>query len=189
MGRRRKNIDEKEIAQWVRGWIKEHPDCKDLTNMYEDFNYQMKLDTYTGTGKLTTILLGINPIKYVRYIPRGMFSECSSITNITVPGQISWIGDSAFYNCTNLKIATIINGVTDIGNFAFYGCSNLISIEIPNSVTHIGDRVFFNCVNLNSIQYNGTKDQWNKIKKYDGWDSHTGRYVIYCSDGKIVGHS
>lgn len=186
MGRRRKNIDEKEIAQWVRNWMKEHPDCKELTDMYRDFSYQMKSDTCTIIGKLTTMILGIDPIRYVRYIPRGMFSECSAITNITIPESISDIGDSAFYNCSNLERVVIKEGTLSIGNFAFYECSNLISIEIPNSVNRIEDRALYGCGNLKSIQYNGTKKQWDEIEKYKGWDNCTGKYTIYCIDGKII---
>ena len=46
---------------------------------------------------------------------------------------------------------TIPAEVTSIGNRAFYGCSGLTSITIPDSVTSISDRAFYGCSGLTSI--------------------------------------
>ncbi len=55
------------------------------------------------------------------------------------------IGASAFSNCSSLTSITISDSVTFIGNNAFEGCSSLISIMIPNSVTTIGASAFLGC--------------------------------------------
>ena len=71
------------------------------------------------------------------------FSECSSLTSVTIPESVTSIGNSVFYNCSSLTSVTIPDGVTSIGNYTFRECSSLTSITIPNSVTNIGRFAFF----------------------------------------------
>ena len=89
---------------------------------------------------------------------------------------------------TKLTIPSTYQGlpVTSIGWGAFYGCVGLTSITIPNSVMSIGEQAFSGCTSLTSIQYNGTKEQWETIFKWDHWSSDTGNFVVHCSDGDIA---
>ena len=59
------------------------------------------------------------------------------------------------------------------------------SVTIPDSVTEVGNYAFLYCSSLTSINYNGTKAQWNAISKGSPWNSYTGNYTIYCTDGNI----
>ena len=52
------------------------------------------------------------------------------------------ISVSAFTDCTTLTSVSIPNSVTSIGYSAFYDCRSITSINIPSGVTSIGDRVF-----------------------------------------------
>ena len=79
------------------------------------------------------------------------FNGCTSLTGITIPDSVTSIGSWAFHICINLTNITIPDSVTSIGDFAFWGCSSLTSITIPNSVTSIGKRAFEDCSNLTSI--------------------------------------
>ena len=56
------------------------------------------------------------------------------------------IGDRAYYNCTILSSIVIPNNVTEIGYDAFNGC-----INIPKSMATIGEEAFKDCSNLISI--------------------------------------
>ena len=100
------------------------------------------------------------------------------LTNVTIPGSVTSIGDFAFYGCSNLASVTLSNGVASLGRQVFFdctsltsltlpgsvtstgleafgGCSNLASAIIPGSVTNIGDYAFYECSNLTSATIPG----------------------------------
>lgn len=53
------------------------------------------------------------------------FSNCRSLTNITIPESLKSIGASAFFGCTSLTSITIPESVTSIGNSTFRECISL----------------------------------------------------------------
>ena len=79
------------------------------------------------------------------------FSSCSSLISLTIPNSVTSIGVDAFKNCSSLTSVTIPDSVTEIGDYAFAECSSLTSITIPNSVTEIGDYAFCGCSSLTSV--------------------------------------
>ena len=87
----------------------------------------------------------------VTCISESAFSNCISLTSITIPNSVTEIGERAFYGCTSLTSITIPNSVTSIGISAFLECTSLTRITIPNSVTSIGDCAFYKCTSLKSI--------------------------------------
>ena len=79
------------------------------------------------------------------------FSDCKSLTNITIPDSVKCIGSWVFNDCKTLTSVKIGNGVTSIGRYAFYNCTSLTNIIIPDSVTSIGDYAFRGCISLARI--------------------------------------
>ena len=79
------------------------------------------------------------------------FSDCDSLTSVTIPDSVTAIGNSAFRDCSSLTSVTIGDSVTAIGDYAFFYCSSLTSVTIPDSVTTIGGVVFYGCSSLTSI--------------------------------------
>ncbi len=104
---------------------------------------------------------------------------------IPTDDSVTSIGQSAFEGCNGLTSITIPDSVTNIGDSAFKGCSNLTSVTIGNGIKNIDSYVFCNCTNLTEINYNGTKAEWNAIKKDYAWNGNTGDYNIICTDGTI----
>ena len=79
------------------------------------------------------------------------FSNCNSLTDVSIPMSITKIGSCAFYECTSLKNIVIPNSVTSIGENAFYNCDGLTYITIPNNVTSMGQSIFYDCARLTSV--------------------------------------
>ncbi|MFQ7010539.1 MAG: leucine-rich repeat domain-containing protein, partial [Oscillospiraceae bacterium] len=79
------------------------------------------------------------------------FSECTSLTSMTIPDSVTCIGNCAFDSCTSLTSVTIPDSVTSIGVYAFCACTSLKSVTIPDSVTSIGDYAFSYCTSLTGI--------------------------------------
>ena len=76
--------------------------------------------------------------------------------SVSVPSQLGGcnvtdIGDYAFSDCTSLTSITIPNGVTSIGWYAFSDCTSLTSVVIPDGVTSIDASTFYGCTSLASI--------------------------------------
>ena len=104
-----------------------------VSNTYKDGKGVIKFD-----GNVTTI-------------GDSVFSDCNSLTSVTIPNSVETIGEHAFDDCSNLKSVTIPNGVTTIEFCAFQCCSSLRSITIPDGVTTIGEHAFYGCSSLRSI--------------------------------------
>lgn len=83
-------------------------------------------------------------------IGNAVFSNCSSLTSITIPNSVTSIGGDAFWGCSSLTSITIPSSVTSIGTYAFSGCSSLTSIVIPDDVTYIGVHAFLGTPWLNN---------------------------------------
>jgi len=79
------------------------------------------------------------------------FSNCSNLTNVSIPSSVIFIGNYAFISCSSLTSVTIPSSVTSIGEGTFFWCSSLTSITIPGSVTSIGDNAFNECSSITSV--------------------------------------
>jgi hypothetical protein len=87
------------------------------------------------------------------------FTNCLSLTSITIPNSVTAIGEEAFSYCHALTSIAIPNLVTAIGNSAFFWCSKLISIDVDvnNSNYSSIDGVLLNKLQDTLLQYPGGK--------------------------------
>ena len=63
----------------------------------------------------------------------GVFSDCTSLTSVTIPDSVTTIGWTAFDGCTSLTSVTIPDSVTSIGYSAFSGCTSLTGIGVDDN--------------------------------------------------------
>jgi hypothetical protein len=79
------------------------------------------------------------------------FSNCSGLTEVSIPNSVTTMGSYAFYGCSGLTSVSIPNSVTKIGFRVFYYCTGLTEVTIPNSVILIGESAFEGCTGLTSV--------------------------------------
>lgn len=72
-------------------------------------------------------------------------------TIYNMPNNVKSIGNYAFTQCTTLTQVSIPNSVTKIGKWAFCQCNSLTQINIPSSVTSIGEWAFSFCNSLTQM--------------------------------------
>ncbi|MCQ2960576.1 MAG: leucine-rich repeat domain-containing protein [Bacteroidales bacterium] len=80
-------------------------------------------------------------------IPSSAF-QSTNITTITIPENVTSIGDGAFYNCQYLSEIFFNQKVKTIGVQAFGKCNSLMIVTIPESVEKIEKSAFLSCSNL-----------------------------------------
>ena len=102
----------------------------------------------------------------------------------SLPNTIKEIGEGAFCGCTSLDEIKLPYGIKKIPNYLFKDCRSLFKVEIPETVTLIGIGAFQDCKQLSKIFYQGTVEQWKKIKLCN--DSIDKKIIIKCIDGQIV---
>lgn len=79
---------------------------------------------------------------------RGVFSDCTSLTNIVLDLPLTFIGEAAFINAKNLKgdLSNIVRkSVTEIGNGAFVDCPSLTGKVEVASLKTLGIKAFSGC--------------------------------------------
>lgn len=83
------------------------------------------------------------------------FKNNKTIRTVTIPGNVTTIGNSAFEGCSNLtKVSLAPKGLVTIGNKAFKNCVNLTSFTCPSTLQSIGVSAFENCTKLAAIKFN-----------------------------------
>ena len=105
--------------------------------------------------------------------------------NCVIPtdGSVTAIGNFAFTNHLMLESIEIPEGIVSIESHAFWKCTALKSVRLPQSLKTI-NYPFPNCDSLSAVQYNGTRAQWDSLRKSTALGSRT--ITVNCTDGKIV---
>jgi hypothetical protein len=91
---------------------------------------------------LETVEIGAN----VETIGSSAFDCCGALKDVKFKGnQLHTINNGAFEHCNSLTQISIPDNVSIIKSVAFAYCSKLASIELPNNLEYLGDGVFEGC--------------------------------------------
>lgn len=118
--------------------------CNAITTLE---NYTSAYGEFPNLPRLTTLVIGGTRRS------TGNYSNCPSLSGVTIHSSVSEISNSAFYNCSALSSITVPESVTTIGVNAFRG-TGLTKVRIPASVSSIGMSAFMDCP-LNEIVFTG----------------------------------
>lgn len=88
----------------------------------------------------------------VSIIGEGAFSNCRTIKAVELSDSVKKIDIKAFSNCSSLEHIKLSNGLISIGDEAFYACTNLEEIVFPDTPLQIGSRAFYGCKKINKIE-------------------------------------
>lgn len=107
---------------------------------------------FCGTNIVSVVIPDfVTSIGISRNSSEGCFSECTSLTKVTLSKNLIYIPGDCFYGCKALKEISLPGEVKRIGDGAFQNCTSLESISIGDSVEIIGSGAFENCTSLKSI--------------------------------------
>ena len=87
-----------------------------------------------------------------------------------------------FAACEKLTNVVFGEGITEIGERMFDNCESLKTVTIPATVKHIRSGACWDCASLTDIYFQGTREQWNAINKFENWDLRSGEYKVHCTD-------
>ena len=74
------------------------------------------------------------------------------------------VAQETFAGNTDVTDIILPSEIQKIGRAAFSGCTSLERITIPKAIKGIGADTFKDCVSLRDIYYEGTQEEWNRIR-------------------------
>ena len=102
-----------------------------------------------------------------------VFSGCTGLERVTLPGKLRTIGRRAFYKCTGLLEIEFPLTLQVVGEESFYQCG-LSELELPEGLIEIGESAFLKCRDLEYVYVPDT------VRKLGRWAFHG------CTNLKIL---
>lgn len=89
-------------------------------------------------------------------IPTLSLADMPELTRLTLPWQVTSIGEGAVAACTSLTEVTLPKNLTYLGNYSFVGCTALKTVALPAMLVEIGDGAFAQCTALTKVTLQNT---------------------------------
>lgn len=105
------------------------------------------------------------PIQFVE-LGDSVFKNCTNLTEITLPDEISAIPQQTFYGCTSLTTVNASN-VTEIESEAFRNCTSLTTLNVSENVVKMGADALYHTAIFNE-QYDEDGNE-AVIKYFNNW--------------------
>jgi hypothetical protein len=142
-----------------------------------DFRYTRSGNTVTITGYrgaggnvvIPDTILGIPVVS----IANSVFQVATIITSITIPANVTSIGDYAFYKCSGVTRIDVDSSNPNYSSLdgVLYNKNKTILMQypvgkqggftMPGSVTRIGDYAFYNCSGLTSLDVDSSNPNYS----------------------------
>lgn len=118
---------------------------------------------FTGTGSIPEYSvmpweLYLNTIealvisKGISSLPPHFLRVCRNLTSVSLPEDLTSIGDYAFAGCHSLTHIDLPDNITTIGYYTFADCKALRTAELPARLEYIHSCAFQNCSALSTIE-------------------------------------
>ncbi|MDO4501752.1 MAG: leucine-rich repeat protein [Coriobacteriia bacterium] len=87
----------------------------------------------------------------VTNIRRNAFKGNTTVTSVTIPKYVKYVGASAFSGCKNLAKVQGAKAVTHVYGYAFYNCQYLTELPALPKLKYLGTAALRNCYRLTSV--------------------------------------
>ncbi len=145
---------------------------------------------------LGNFLVDGKAVEGVAEIPEGVaringnaFRTNTSLTGVTFPSTLEYIGSGAFYGCEALTDVQLPANVQHIAQEAFFGCA-MTELTIPASVEQIDYAAFMSCKSLDAVVLENPETVLGKEAfGYTAIFSQTGQYsydIIYSANKAFI---
>ena len=129
-------------------------------------------------------------VEYVTTTTERLFAVCSSLESAYIPGGCGGgrIGEYTFSDCESLTEITLGDGLTTVYQHAFHNLPLLEEIVFPDSITEIRDQTFYDCPNLKDVWLsdNLTDVPMHMFKQsYGNYDADTSGITIHVKESMV----
>ena len=176
------NLDGKTIISLGNDALKNATKVTNITipDSIEKINYH----AFKGCSKLSNVDLGS-----IKDLSFGIFEDCTSLKEITVPKTLKYGGGTAVFNNSAITKINLEEGLTIVPSCL---CANtgITEITIPNSVEKIEYYAFKDCPNLKKIIIldNCKSIGWfiSQPNNDSVFNNHNEDLTIYCYEGSEI---
>ena len=131
-----------------RGLFKGCSNLKDV--IFPEALAEIKTEVFKKTGLPR---LNLSSLQKLKYIGVHTFSECKTLTEITLPNTVKELGHCAFMSCPELVKVTLSNNIKVIKVWTFKDCKCLAHINIPEKLEEINEEAFKDCKLLTTLVF------------------------------------
>lgn len=148
----------------------------DAASSASDFRMEgSTLAKYQGTAKNVSVPGDVDTIG------ESAFENNNTVEKVTLPASVKQIEPYAFWGCDKLETVVLGSGIAEVGDYAFAECKGLSSITIPSNVQAIGIGAFADCVNLTDITIPPEVTDIHETA-FDG----CAKLTIHCEPGSVA---
>ena len=122
----------------------------------------------------------------VKTVRSSAFAE-TAIADIGFLKNVTYMDEKMFAHCVNLENVVIPKEIGGLSQYMFFG-AGVKTLHLHANVQAIDSYVFADSKKLEAIYYDGTVEEWNKVKLYSKWlgDDLSGTVKVICKDGTVT---